>query len=148
MGDQEPILGEPDPMYYKPPGYVTDIEDRRSLLAKWSRLVDQVVETAVLSTKADERSKGKPVQFYNAARESDTPVRPATVKWLAFPKNLDGTANKWEEADKRENQDEYCEWEVKRNAAGELVSVTFTTEVPEVSLNCNMTPARPELTRL
>jgi len=102
-------------------------------LDDWSRLVDQTVESIVLRRKGFKKLAGKTLHFFNPARERDTLTKPTPVKWLAFPKNLDNQDDRWAKADKREFQDEYCEWEVTRNSDGELLEVTFTTEVPEVS---------------
>lgn len=41
---------------------------------------------------------------------------------------------RWEKADASRNvQDEYCEWSVRRDEKGNILSVTFTCEGPEVS---------------
>src|SRR5687767_206231 len=68
---------------------------------------------------------------------SDTPadVRVEDIVWTAFPARLlrgaTSEAGRWERADKREEQDEYCEWSVERDATGKITRVTFTSEVPE-----------------
>jgi hypothetical protein len=74
-------------------------------------------------------------QFYDPTRK-DTPAgapRPA-VLWPAFPGRLAALAarERWRLADgSRNEQDEYCEWAVTRNAQRKITRVTFTTEVPE-----------------
>ena len=73
-------------------------------------------------------------QFYDPTQE-DTPAdaQLASVIWPAFPGSLRGSdRERLEIADlHRGAQDEYCEWAVERNDAGEITRVTFTTEVPE-----------------
>ncbi|RYP20438.1 hypothetical protein DL765_002814 [Monosporascus sp. GIB2] len=126
VGDDGLTAGEPEPQYYKLPGQLNDLDNRPAALKKWSSSIDQVVETLLISKKA----AGKTTHFFNAAREPDTQTETLSIKWLAFPKNLDTKQNKWALADQRSNQDEYCEWEVER-IGSELKSVTFTTELPE-----------------
>jgi hypothetical protein len=68
--------------------------------------------------------------------ETITDAALAEVAWLAFPATLlhgaPSDAARWAAADaSRDRQDEYCEWSVARDAAGNLTAVTFTTETPE-----------------
>ncbi len=56
------------------------------------------------------------------------------IVWSAFPARLAALPEqqRWRQADQsRDEQDEYCEWVVTRDADGGLLSVTFSTEVPE-----------------
>jgi hypothetical protein len=73
-------------------------------------------------------------QFYDPTAD-DTPedAQVASVVWPAFPGSLRGsTQERLEIADlHRGAQDEYCEWGLERNDAGDITRVTFTTEVPE-----------------
>ncbi len=68
---------------------------------------------------------------------TDTPadVRREEVVWTAFPARLlrgaTSEEGRWQQADNRAEQDEYCEWSVERDAAGKVTCVTFTSEVPE-----------------
>lgn len=128
-GGQMAGSGEADEYFYKLPGYLDDFKDFPALKAKWSGIVNGAIDTIIHKKE----QAGKQVHFYNAAREKNTPSEEVFVKWRAFPRNLDNKGQKkWSLADQREYQDEYCEWEVKRER-GELKSVTFTTEFPEVS---------------
>jgi hypothetical protein len=130
IGDNDGLTaGEPEPQYYKLPSKLEDLDDRPAALKKWSSIIDGVVEKLLV----DKKAAGKTTHFFNAAREADAQTETLSIKWLAFPKNLETAENKWAAADKRENQDEYCEWEVEREG-GELKSVAFTTELPEVSI--------------
>lgn len=83
-------------------------------------------------------------EFYDAS-ETDVNVLGAhTLVWMAFPRdvlmpNRDDRLAAWIAADRtpggdtgnRRVQNEYCEWRVKRNPAGKITRVTFTTEAPE-----------------
>lgn len=76
-------------------------------------------------------------QFYDPTAE-DTPddLAPVDIAWGAFPARVlraegPGTP-RWARADgSRDQQDEYCEWSVERDAGGKVTRITFTTEVPE-----------------
>ena len=76
-------------------------------------------------------------QFYDPTQK-DTPkgTPEPMVSWTAFPATLRSIVpterERWALADRdRRVQDEYCEWAVRRNAAGKITRVTFTTELPE-----------------
>ena len=76
-------------------------------------------------------------QFYDPTKEN-TPAGAAEpmVSWTAFPARLrsfiPSERERWKLADRdRRNQDEYCEWAVRRNRAGKITRVTFTTELPD-----------------
>ncbi|MDX6287667.1 MAG: hypothetical protein QOG53_3152 [Frankiales bacterium] len=68
---------------------------------------------------------------------ADTPVDASTVDvlWTAFPARLlreaSSQTERWERADDRKEQDEYCEWVVERRPDNKITRVIFTTEVPE-----------------
>ena len=73
-------------------------------------------------------------QFYDPT-VGDTPDTPQAVDviWPAFPARLRGTGSEEavaKKADRRPQQDEYCEWSVEKKG-GKIVRITFTTEVPE-----------------
>ncbi len=76
-------------------------------------------------------------QVYDPTSD-DTPdgLAPAHIAWSAFPARVlreegPGMA-RWDRADSTRNeQDEYCEWSVERDATGKIIRITFTTEVPE-----------------
>lgn len=95
--------------------------------AAWSSVVEAVVKDHA------ERF----AQFYDPTA-TDTPpdAQIAPVVWSAFPADLNNEATseeaRWQLADSsRDHQDEYCEWAVERNGAGNITRVTFTSEVPE-----------------
>lgn len=122
--------GEAEKYFYKPPAGLEDIQREPGNRAKWSAVLDGAIEKIITSKK----TAGKQAQFYNAARERGTQAEQVTIKWRAYPKNFENKGgDRWKLADIRANQDEYCEWEVKREN-GELKCVTFTTELPEVCL--------------
>lgn len=86
-----------------------------------------------------DRLAGKLAQFASLPRffsplDAEGSPTEHPVKWPAFPAELrhPGTSDdeRWELSDRRENQDEYCEWAIERSG-DDIVSVTFTTETPD-----------------
>jgi hypothetical protein len=89
-----------------------------------------------LSTLFDDVT-GPSRHFYNATK-ADTPAAAdvAAVTWPASPGRLLSkglsSEKRWKLADSdRNQQDEYCEWSVLRDAGGKITRVTFTTETPD-----------------
>jgi hypothetical protein len=73
--------------------------------------------------------------FYNPVGADEEQV-PHPVTWPASPGRLLSTRmspeQRWATADAdRNQQDEYCEWSVARDADGKIERVTFTCEVPD-----------------
>jgi hypothetical protein len=104
---------------FSPPGNLPDAHPE-----EWSQRVAEIFA---------EVGQGFP-QFYDPTQE-DTPAEAqvASVVWPAFPGSLRGSdQDRFDIADQeRGAQDEYCEWGLERNDAGDITRVTFTTEVPE-----------------
>ena len=59
-------------------------------------------------------------------------VEGRTLSWSAFPKKLEKGGKKYEAADVREKQDEYCEWFVEKDSENKITRVVFTSEMIEV----------------
>lgn len=79
-------------------------------------------------------------EFYDASEHDVSVVAERSLVWMAFPRQVlvahrDDRRAAFVEADSdlatRNPQNEYCEWFVKRNAAGKITRVTFVTESPE-----------------
>lgn len=72
-------------------------------------------------------------RFFSPLETEGSPTE-HPVKWPAFPAELrhPGISDdeRWELSDRRESQDEYCEWAIERSG-DDIVSVTFTTETPD-----------------
>jgi hypothetical protein len=102
---------------FSPPGHA-ELPDSEG----WSdRLARQVAGFASLP------------RFFDPLKAEGSPTS-HPVKWPAFPGELrqPGMSDdeRWELSDRREHQDEYCEWVIERSG-DEIASVTFTTETPD-----------------
>jgi hypothetical protein len=79
-------------------------------------------------------------KFYDPSEIDITPTVEHRLTWMGFPRqvlmaNRDDRRPAFIAADTdvatRNPQNEYCEWWVKRNAAGKITRVVFVTETPE-----------------
>lgn len=79
-------------------------------------------------------------EFYDASEVNVNPVAERSLVWMGFPRtqivtHRDDRRTAFINADAsvatRNPQNEYCEWYVKRNAAGLITKVTVVTETPE-----------------
>jgi hypothetical protein len=114
---------------------------------EWSGRVSELIDEIAGEAFDGVDLNGQPKPFYNPLSEpleADT----AVVKWSALSGTLRAldlpAERRWQLADEarlqpvavapgrsRFGQDEYCEWAVARDAAGEITEMTFTTEVGE-----------------
>jgi hypothetical protein len=79
-------------------------------------------------------------EFYDASEVDVGVLADRSLVWMAFPRrvlvaNRDDRRAAFAVADDdvatRRSQDEYCEWQVTRNAEGKITSVVFVAETPE-----------------
>ena len=103
---------------------------------EWKEKVSAILDDRKKLWKAEKKFFGDDIRT--------TPEERA-ISWRAFPKRLQESGEgRWAQADKREAQDEYCEWNVERNADKKIVKVTFTAEMHEVYLSYNLLPLSVE----
>ncbi|PWW73299.1 hypothetical protein C7212DRAFT_300217 [Tuber magnatum] len=112
---------------FNPPAYLTDLTKENA--TRWSeeyisRWMDRSASTPEVT------------QFYNPTTRATTgEISKKNITWTAFPNTVKHNTpekERWRVADStRENQDEYCEWSVLRDAKGEITKVVFTCEGPE-----------------
>ncbi len=98
--------------------------------AAWTKQVNELTDRVV----KDQFGAPQDAPLYNRAKEPLT-ADLIPVPWQAFPGPIDKKKHlppetRWFEAEARDEQVEYCEWH-SEIANGELIRVTFTTEVPE-----------------
>ncbi len=109
----------------------------------WSKTVSKAIKEAVEAAVDGSDVGDRLPPFYNPLEEN-LEAAPVTVKWSALSGTLGGLSGlsdeeRWALADATRiapkegvfGQDEYCEWSVTRNNAGEITRVTFTSEVGE-----------------
>ena len=78
--------------------------------------------------------------FYDASEVDVTPLAERSLVWMGFPREVliahrDDRRAAFIAADadvaRRDPQNEYCEWWVKRNTAGKITKAVIVTETPE-----------------
>jgi len=112
------------------PGNLTDLDE--PLAAAWSDFISDRLDNEVAALVQEH--PGLQPQFYNATK-LDVTATPAPISWPAFPNIVeinfgDDPRRMFEEAESRDNQDEYLEWVATREN-GTITRVTFTCEGPE-----------------
>src|SRR4051812_13663189 len=112
------------------PGNLTDLDE--PLAAAWSDFISDRLDNEVAALVQEH--PGLQPQFYNATK-LDVTATPAPISWPAFPNIVeinfgDEPRRMFEEAESRDNQDEYLEWVATREN-GTITRVTFTCEGPE-----------------
>jgi hypothetical protein len=112
------------------PGNLTDFDNE--MADGWSRFISDGLDREAASLL--QSNPGIQPQFYNPAK-LDVSGSPTPISWLAFPAIIeamyaDDPQRMFEEAEKRDNQDEYLEWSVVKEN-GKIKRVMFTCEGPE-----------------
>jgi hypothetical protein len=115
---------------FSPPGNLTDLT-RPEHLQAWSDAVSALIDDHIPSGN----------QLFNQVTNPRPNLRPRRIPWLAIPQTVadhkpvavmraqvDDPANR---RDDSRGQNEYCEWFTAKNAAGAVISVDFTTELPD-----------------
>jgi hypothetical protein len=116
------------------PASLRDAPVGSAFYASWHTLLAGALGTT-LGTGTGAGSK-----FYDASETDVTPIAEHTLTWMGFPRQVlmthrDDRRAAFIQADAdvsfRSSQNEYCEWWVKRNAAGAITKVVVVTETPE-----------------
>jgi hypothetical protein len=115
------------------PGSLRDLPLGSPFYDNWHTfLATQLNTTAASGTAGGE--------FYDASEHDVNIAAERSLVWMAFPREVivahrDDRRAAFVAADAdlaaRGPQNEYCEWFVRRNAAGKITRVTFVTESPE-----------------
>jgi len=112
--------------HHNPPGFSNDLTEKNRV--RWSEWISSIM---------DSPRNARATQFYNATKtEEKQPTANRRITWVAFPRNVTvqhpNDRARWRAADQsRATQDEYCEWSIRRNAAGKMVRIVFCNEGPE-----------------
>ncbi len=135
---------------FDPPANQSDFpsgsSDDQALRKRWSDSINRFTEQTLQNNPWGATNQPRLTQYFNPLQvdvPSDAPE--AVIGWTAFPNRINTTfpnvsqRTRWQFADDgpsqpysppppRGWQDEYCEWSVKRNAAGKIIEVMFTCE--------------------
>jgi hypothetical protein len=119
---------------YRAPGLLDELNLAK--LGLWSDEVSGQLNQGIAVAMSEAPLGADNPWFYNGITNSDAPASVAAVKWTAFPRTVATSAATPTAARKiadgsRDNQDEYCEWSVIRDAQNKVQRVIFTTETPD-----------------
>lgn len=115
---------------FSTPGFVDDLSDRGK--QAWSRDLDELLNKET-EGKLDVPNDAPRPQFFNPLNvQLDPDAKEKVMRWGAFPRKLARlpAPQRWELAENRDRQEEYCEWAAERDRSGRITRAFFTTEVP------------------
>lgn len=112
------------------PGNLKDLDG--PMAAKWSSRISKIMDSEI--AKLASAGPGLQPQFYNPSK-LDVAGSPVPISWPAFPQIMeiqfgDNPTKMFQQAELRDNQDEYLEWAVA-SQGGKISRVMFTCEGPE-----------------
>ncbi len=123
-------------MSYSAPGNIDELDDAE--LQGWNAQLSTIFARQIGEASAEDGSGAGRAWLFNPIADGIDGVAVATISWTAFPKRIADTASTpragWRRADlDRNEQEEYCEWEVVRDPAqqNKAVRVTFTCEAED-----------------
>ena len=122
-------------MPYSEPGKLNELDPDQ--LDRWNQRLSLIFDRQIALTKREERPSSGRAWLYNPVA-AEGPAAEAVISWTAFPKRISEDAPTkrigWQTADNnRDEQEEYCEWEVVRDPAqqNKVIRVTFTCETED-----------------
>lgn len=110
------------------PGNISSELDEAGLEA-WSRELSKDFAVEIAQTRSVPNPDQGRAWFFDAVNDGLDNTVTKDIGWTAYPRKA--KKSQWALVDdKRDLQEEYCEWEVARQG-GRVVRITFTTETPE-----------------
>jgi hypothetical protein len=123
-------------MTYSAPGKMDELD--AGLLAAWNRELSNIFEGQIALAREEADPPSDRAWLYNPIGDTGAEAAEADISWTAFPKRIADESSSqqraWERADgNRNNQEEYCEWEVARDPeqGNKVVRVTFSCETED-----------------
>jgi hypothetical protein len=123
-------------MSYSAPGKMTELNPQ--LLAKWNVFLSKIFEREIKTAKEEAQPPASRAWIYDPIATGVGNATEANISWTAFPKRISDQSpvpgQAWARADNnRNNQEEYCEWEVARDTGpdNKILRVTLTCETAD-----------------
>jgi len=123
-------------MPYSEPGKLQELTEAQR--AKWNTEISRIFDRQIKAGKQESNPPSQRAWLYDPIQSGGAAATEASITWTAFPKRIADEsptpAKAWERADNnRDNQEEYCEWEVARDSSPQkkVVRVTFTCETED-----------------
>ena len=121
---------------FNPPANVNDFDQSSDLSKKWDSKVAEYFQESI-DTLKDEGIEESNISIFDPKSPPPGQSSVVVVPWGGFPNILstkyeDDQQKALVEAEKRQNQDEYLEWAIKRDeTTGKIKEIIFTCESPE-----------------
>ena len=108
------------------PASLRDLPDGSPFYDNWHKFIDVRINEST-------PGGGNIGEFYNASRVDVNVVGQRSLVWMAFPRdvqipNRDDRQTAFRFGEVRDNQNEYCEWQVSRNDANKITKVVLVRE--------------------
>jgi hypothetical protein len=123
-------------MAYSAPGKLPELSD--ALLNRWSAAISGIFDRQVKVAENETSPPSQTAWLYNPIKAGGGNSAEASITWTAFPKKISDQSpvpgKAWQRADNnRDDQEEYCEWEVVRDSGPErkVLRVTFSCETED-----------------
>lgn len=115
---------------FAPPGRVTDLSPRGR--KAWSRDLRMLFTAQTQGDVTNPSDSPRPQFFDPIGVDLADDAATKVLRWGAFPRKLARLPAplRWQLAEQRDRQEEYCEWAGVRDRKGRLIRAFFTTEVP------------------
>lgn len=121
-------------MAYRAPGLIEELSSATQ--QAWNERLSAIfLEQITLAKRLVEPDAAR-AWLFDPIADGTAGTAEATITWTAFPKRVSGSglppSQGWQMVDADRNaHEEYCEWEVARDASGKVVRVTFTCETQD-----------------
>jgi hypothetical protein len=121
-------------MAYRAPGMIEELSSTTQ--QAWNERLSAIFQSQIaLATRLVEPDAPR-AWLFDPIADGTGGTAEATISWTAFPKRVSGSglppSQGWQLVDAdRNGHEEYCEWEVARDASGKVVRVTFTCETED-----------------
>src|SRR5678815_384414 len=122
-------------MTYAAPGNLTDLD--AAGLVQWSAYLSDLFDGQIDEARNEADSASDTAWLYNPITHGGGQTATADISWTAFPKRIADDSptplKAWQRADdNRNNQEEYCEWEVVRDPAqANKVCLLYTSDAAD-----------------
>lgn len=121
-------------MAYHTPGLIDELSP--AALAAWNAELSRLFQSQIALAKRLAEPDSIKAWMFDPIADPGSAALEAAIDWIAFPKRISESGmpptKGWELVDgDRNRHEEYCEWEVARDADNKVVRATFTCETED-----------------
>lgn len=121
-------------MMYSAPGRIEELSP--AMLQAWNERLSKLFQSQIEVARRRVEPDAARAWLFDPIADGTDGTSEATISWTAFPKRVSGSglppSQGWRLVDADRNaHEEYCEWEVARDASNRVVRVTLTCETED-----------------